>query len=828
MKKVKKNDIILEIQEKSYEDLSAIAKSMVDSCNGDKLKTIVWLDKYAHVEEDGMLAELTPNATFKRVAIAIASVEKTEQEQKYWADEFYKLMSTNKLIPGGRIIAGAGIDAKRTLQNCYFIDLEDDSLEGIFNLAKEIAVTYSRGGGCGIDLSKLRPYNSPVHNAARESTGAASFMDFYSYVTGMIGQFGRRGALLISMDVSHPDIRKFINMKRPSEHLVSLIKSLNEQRKTVRKNSEIAKSFDKAITELAEKATSKVRFANISVKISDAFMQAVEKGENWDLVWGGKTFETVKAADLFNEIIQANYESAEPGALYWDTAVRYSNSEKLGYPIRGVNPCSEQNLCGNTDSGEKLSDVCGLGNINLAEFASWNGEVSWEQLAKAVKSTTRFLDNMVDYNFDRHPLRSQRNAVRLLRRIGIGFTGYADMLIKKGLIYGSKEALQFTDELFKFTKFAAYSASIDLAKERGEFLALKGKRKEFLTGQFLKEMRQEADALYLDGKDKLHICEAILKYGIRNVALLNVPPVGTGAIMVRSSSGCEPIFRRQFSRRTESISGNKTYIVLHPLIEEYMKLKEISDIKNIPTNLFIESSDIAVEDRVLTQAAIQKHIDASISSTINLVSTATTQDIYSIYFRAWKSGCKGITVYRDGSRQGILQEIKEDESEVEDLNLIDRPFALSGETLKLKYRSNRSLYLTANKSGGKISEIFLVTNNSEDVSWALIFGRLLTALFRHVQNPEFIIDEFKQIKQADGVFQIDVDTGKGFFVPGFPYAVGYLLEKAIKGRRRGRKPGVLEEDKNEIFIECPKCNLIAYKNDGGCFICTSCGFSKCS
>lgn len=600
---------------------------------GDELRARVFYEKYALRDFDGNIIEKTPPEMWRRVAREIASQEKTPELQKEWEKRFYSILEDFKFVPGGRIMFGAGNPRKATLLNCYYIPLKEDSIEGIFDCAKEMARTYSYGGGVGIDITILRPKGSPVSNSAIFSTGAVSFMDLFSKVTGTIGQAGRRGALMITLEVRHPDVFDFIDVKDDPLRL-------------------------------------NVRYANISLKITDDFMKAVKEDGLFTLWFENERVKRiehkVRARDIWERLVKRAWSSAEPGVIFWDTAKRYSPTEydeKMA--IKGCNPCSEQML---EDYG-----CCNLGNINLSKFVKnpfkkkpdvekfWKlvyekspdeamdyaEKKGWaypdlKELEKVIRYGMRFLDNVLDYSAPRHPLPQQREASLYTRRTGLGATGLADFLAMMRIKYDTDEAVFMMDKLFEFIKNIAYDESTELSKEKGPFPAFQ--REKHVEMPFLKPS-SNGHGIRED------ILEKIWKYGLRNACLLTIPPVGSGAILAGTTGGIEPIFALSYIRRSESLSRG-TYKVYHPLVAVY--LAEFGgDEKNLP-DFFVTAHQIDPKMRVKIQGTIQKHIDSSISSTVNLPSHTTPEEIGKIYELAWEFGCKGITVYREGSREGVL------------------------------------------------------------------------------------------------------------------------------------------------------------------------------
>ena len=575
--------------------------------DGDELRARVFQEKYALDE-----TETTPVAMWKRIARTMASVE----EHRYgWNTNFADLLEDFAFIPGGRIMFGADNPLKTTLLNCYFIPIQEDSLEGIFKWCKEAAITYSYGGGVGTDISILRPCGSPVDNSARTSSGAVSFMELFSTVTGTIGQHGRRGALMITMDVSHPDVEDFIEIK-------------NDVQK------------------------SQVKYANISLKITDAFMNAVVEDTDFNLVYNGVIHKRISARKLWKKIVASAHKSAEPGIIFWDNCKNYTSCEYGSMKIKGTNPCAEQPL-------EDYGNCC-LGSLNLSHFVAnsfkKDAYIDYIRLFLYIRHAVRFLDNVITYNSNtvhvpdktsrtRHPLVEQSLASVHSRRIGLGFTGLGDMLVKLGLKYDTETAMDVVNDMFDQIKNVAYHTSAQLAGQKGAFHGFD--LEHHAQSKFYSELWQDTKTI-------------IEQHGLRNACLLTVPPVGTGSVLAGVSSGIEPIFDIAYNRRSESLT-QENYKVYHPLAKQYMDDNNILDSTELP-DTFITAHDINPSMRVRMQSIIQKHIDSAISSTVNLPENCSPEEIEDIYMSAWKAGLKGITVYREGAREGILQTQQECET----------------------------------------------------------------------------------------------------------------------------------------------------------------------
>jgi len=754
----------------------------VEFFEGDELRIRCFLDKYALKDLEGRITEKTPKQMWKRLARELSSVETTKEKQREWQRKFYWLLEDFRFIPGGRIMFGAGQPRNATLLNCYVIPIKEDSIEGIFEWCKEAARTYSYGGGVGTDLSILRPKGSPVHNSAIYSSGSVSFMDLFSTTTGTIGQAGRRGALMITIRVDHPDVLDFIEIKN-------------------------------------DPARTKVQYANISVRLTDEFMEAVQKDEEFLLHYQneviGRFEKTVRARELWEKLIKNAHASAEPGLIFWDTVKRESTTEYNGMEVMTTNPCSEIPL--------EPYGCCCLGNINLSKFVLGEFEegakVDWENLEKALRYATRFLDNVLDYNEEKHPLPQQKRASLHSRRIGVGFTGFGDMLIKLGLKYDTEEAIEFTDKLFERIKTVVYDESANLAEEKGTFPAFD--LEEHLKSPFVQR---------LDGK----LLKKIEEKGLRNAALLTVPPVGSGSVLAGCTSGIEPIFSLTYVRRSKSLSRGEFH-VYHPLVKEYLEHFGLEDAGDLP-DTFVTAHQIEPEFRVRMQATIQKHIDHAISSTVNLPQKTTPEEVAKVYLLGWKLGCKGITVYREGSREGILL-TEEATRKRATLTPRPRPKVVQGKTFRMKTEMG-NIYVTINADEKGMVEVFanLGKSGSSAMAFTEAIGRLISLALRSGVKPTAVIEELNLIRGLRPIVQED-----GRVVFSVPDAIAKAMEEYLKGGEQlslleevnpgssAKRSGSLWTDGYESQREaelCPSCGgLLMFTN--GCYICSDCGFSEC-
>lgn len=616
----------------------------------DKLSQDVFLSKYA------AKGEKTPADMWKRLALFASSNEK---DRDRWARTFYWMLEDFKFIPAGRILFGAGNpDYKSTVFNCFVIPIKEDSLDGIFDAGKEAAKTYSRGGGVGIDISILRPAGAKVNNSAKFSTGAWSFMEFYSFITGMIGQNNRRGALLLSIDISHPDVEFFINSKSTPNNYT---REMLDRVRYMYSHRELG-IIEKVLTDM------QVRFANISIKIRDEFMKKVEENDIWELWYPdvvekfpdqiveecyrkgayichekalspydvelvdgyilfechdgkvhfkGKRWEVrkkavykrVKARELWNNIVESAWKSGDPGVLFWDEILRNHNPQYF-QPALCTNPCSEKIL-------SAYSNCC-LGSLNLTKFITSQG---WNYLLleKVIKAAVRFLDNIIELSD--YPLDIQRNYGIQARRLGLGFTGLADAFAMMGIKYGSDESIELAKQVTAFIRDISYRYSVELSKEKGSFESF---NRGFFQSQFVQQLPED-------------IKRDIEKYGIRNSEIISIAPTGSISLLAGLySSGIEPFYSSKFTR----FALGKLYS---------LDLSEVYD-----QDVIVTAFDLDIEKRILLQASIQKYVDSSISSTINLKNETDTSTISDIYKLAWKSKNKGITVFRDGCKSGVI------------------------------------------------------------------------------------------------------------------------------------------------------------------------------
>jgi ribonucleoside-diphosphate reductase alpha chain len=558
----------------------------------------MWDMKYRLKEYDGTPIDLTVQDTWSRVAKSLASVE---DNPEYWEGEFYKALESFKFIPAGRINAGAGSDRNVTLFNCFVMGTVPDSLAGIFDMLKEACITMQQGGGIGYDFSTIRPQGAEVKGVASDASGPLSFMDVWDAGCRTIMSAGtRRGAMMATLRCDHPDVERFIEAKRDPLRL---------------------------------------RMFNMSVLITDPFMDAVDKDEDWDLVFDGKVYKTIKARTLWDKIMLSTYNYAEPGVIFID---RINDMNNLNYceTIAATNPCGEQPL--------PPYGACLLGSINVAALLRDDYSVDVPTLAETVRIAVRMMDNVVDVS--KFPLPAQEQEAKDKRRIGLGVTGLADWLALCGVPYGSDKAVEMTDFLMAFIANEAYRTSVELAKEKGSFPLFD--KEEFLKSEFVKNLDTD-------------VKEGIAEHGIRNALLTSIAPTGTISLYAGNvSSGIEPIFALEYERKVMQKDGS--HVV--ELVQDYAVNKWKRDHGSEPLpDSFVTAQTLTPSDHIRMQAAAQKWVDSSISKTVNCPEDISFDDFKAVYMEAWQTGCKGCTTYRPNDVTGsvlsvVTQEREEDTS----------------------------------------------------------------------------------------------------------------------------------------------------------------------
>lgn len=731
-------------------------------------------------------------------------------------EELKKDILDKKFLFGGRILSNRGLQKqgrKVTYSNCYVIEPPKDNLESIFDAAKKLARTFSYGGGCGIDISKLAPRGAVINNAAKETTGAVSFMDLYNLTTSLIGQNGRRGALMISLGCNHPDLEEFIDIK----------------------------------TDL-----NKITKANISIRVTDEFMRAVALGEYYDLTFvreetGEEIVKTVFAPDIFDKLCKNNWNYGEPGILYWDAIEKWNLlADDSEFKFAGVNPCAEEPL--------PAGGSCLLGAINLAAFVD-NGKFDFDDFADTVARAVKYLNEVLDEGLELHPLEEQRESVADWRQIGLGIFGLADMLIKLGIEYGSADSIYLCDKIGFIMADVAIGTSAYLARDKKPY------------NKFKPEALDKN--LYFIGNTRGETKRAVQRFGLRNSQLLTIAPTGSISTMLGVSGGIEPIFDTSYTRKTESLHGHDQYYEVYtPIVKEYLDNNEV--IHNLNTgkpvlpSYFVTAKTIDPMKRVKIQSIWQKHIDASISSTVNLPESATVEDVRKLYIYAWKNRLKGLTIFRENcARVGVLTSEKKEEPKVKieekdilpDKKVFDKikPMTrsdlggrLNGGTYVKKTACGK-LYITINRDDNdNLVEVFIDPGKSGGcVANAESLGRMASTMLRGGMAIESIVDSVKGVKcsactQAKGSKKVIDGLSCGDILARTIQEEYDRFNKCETCSKKEIKDAVKEKDilkeqfkammKPENWVvpnnTCPECGM-EMTNEGGCVTCKNCGYSKC-
>ncbi|WP_368222404.1 adenosylcobalamin-dependent ribonucleoside-diphosphate reductase [Blautia wexlerae] len=716
--------------------------------------------------------------------------------------EIANLIKEKKFLFGGRILANRGLENKGrkiSLSNCYVIEPPEDNIESIFDCAKKLARTYSYGGGCGVDISKLSPRGAKVNNAAKETTGSVSFMDLYSMVTGLIGQSGRRGALMLSLSCEHPDLEEFIGIKSDLDRVTK---------------------------------------ANISIRITDKFMAAVKNKTPFTLSFtrletGETITKEIDAYETFHKMCEMNWDYAEPGMLFWD---RINNWNLLScddeFEYAGTNPCAEEPL--------PAGGSCLLGSINLAEFACDTG-FDFESFKHCVKSSVIALNEVLDEGLPLHPLKEQRESVYDWRQIGLGIFGLADLLIKLGIKYGSPEAIDLCDMIGHTMADMAIKTSAVLAKECGVYPKYKPEAVEqsaFYSKNALGETK-----------------ELVESFGLRNSQLLTIAPTGSLSTMIGVSGGIEPIFANYYTRKTESLKGHDEYYKVYtPIVKEYMDKHELKDDSELP-DYFVTAQTLDYKNRIYMQSIWQSHIDASISSTVNVPNDFTVEQVEGLYMTAWDAGLKGVTIFRDGcKRAGILTTSSTEENDaIEETKPLPRGYIVVADDnvigLKRKIMSGcGSLHVVAmfDPINGELLETYISKGSTGGCQSNLAaVSRLISLSARAGVDVYTIADQLRSCPACPsyvGRTMTKHDTSKGKCCPD---AVANALIEMYKEMQESISDGDkdistsvksqtikknIESKESIVDVEiknpCPVCGE-ELTFEGGCNVCKNCGWSKC-
>lgn len=688
------------------------------------------------------------------------------------AHAFFEEMKNLRFIPGGRILAYAGRGSeKATLSNCFVMGRIEDSMEGIMRALNESALTMKAGGGIGLDFSTLRPYGAEVKGTQSVSSGPVSFMEMWNSMSRTISGVGdRKGAMIAVLRCDHPDIERFINAKRDN-------------------------SMDHPVLE---------KF-NISVLVTDAFMRAVIDNRAWDLLFNGEVYKTVKARDLWQAIVKSNWRTAEPGVLFYDNI---NNLNNLYYceEITASNPCGELPM--------PPYGACTLGSINLTAFVNdpfGNPAIDWDTLSMTVKRAVRFLDLTVDKNY--YPVPEQERVARATRRIGLGVMGLGSMLAMMKLRYGGSEALDLVENLFAFIRESAYGASANLAREKGSFPLFD--RERYLGGKYIESL-------------SLYVRKQISEHGMRNSHILTVAPTGSISQLIGNvSSGIEPIFHIRYYRK----NYGQAIEVEDYAYRIYRELR--GDTEEIP-DYFVTAHDLSWKEHIDTMAVIQRYVDSAISKTINVPKDTTVDQLQDVYIHAWRSGLKGCTIYREGSLDEEI--LSMDRKEKSSIKHFERPYSLEGKTYKVRLPENRHAYyltFTHRREDGKNRPVELFINSKDPLveEWVKALGRLTSAVFRNVQDPTFLADEFREIMGKSGFWS----SQRRKYVPSLIAEFGEVMRDyfAEIGLIDPEVPIELysEEstgkDNGDKLAYCRVCGQYAAIFEEGCLKCLACGYNKC-
>ncbi|SFQ09368.1 adenosylcobalamin-dependent ribonucleoside-diphosphate reductase [Tranquillimonas alkanivorans] len=743
----------------------------------------IWDMKYRLKEGDGTPLDRSVEDTWRRVARATAAVE---ADPAVWEDRFYAALEDFRFLPAGRITAGAGTGRSVTLFNCFVMGTIPDSMGGIFDMLKEAALTMQQGGGIGYDFSTIRPKGADVLGVAADASGPLSFMDVWDSMCRTIMSAGsRRGAMMACMRCDHPDIEDFITAKSDAARL---------------------------------------RNFNVSVLVTDAFMEAVKADGPWELVFGGKVYRTIAARDLWNRIMRSTYDYAEPGVIFID---RINQMNNLAYceTIAATNPCGEQPL--------PPYGACLLGSINLARLVTGAFEegahLDEAALDDLVATAVRMMDNVVDAS--RFPLEAQAREAQAKRRIGLGVTGLADALLMLRLRYGTEEAARQAEAWMKRIARSAYLASVEIAKEKGAFPLFDAEK--FLASGALRHMDDDVRA-------------AIREHGIRNALLTSIAPTGTISLYAGNvSSGIEPVFAYAYTRKVLQRDGSRTEEeVVDYAVQMWRDKYGDADLPDF----FVNAQTLQPLEHVRMQAAAQKWVDSSISKTINCPEDISFPDFKDVYLEAYETGCKGCTTYRPNEVTGSVLTVSESAdrepaaqvSEPGEVVYIseplDRPQALEGNTYKLKWPgSEHAIYITINdivlNGHRRPFEIFINSKNMEHFSWTVALTRMISAVFRRGGDVSFVVEELKAVFDPRGGAWM-----QGKYIPSILAAIGGVIERHLIaiGFIDGEGMGLKSDPHAELVPlghprgkSCPSCGSFDLRMIEGCLTCAACGHSKC-
>jgi ribonucleoside-diphosphate reductase alpha chain len=728
----------------------------------------IWSAKYRFSTPDHT-TENTIEATWRRVAKALAAPEEETLRAEH-ARHFNAALRDFRFLPGGRILAGAGTGRSVTLFNCFVMGTIPDTLDGIFAQLREAALTMQQGGGVGMDFSTIRPKGAPVHGVGAEASGPLSFMDAWDAMCRTVMSAGaRRGAMMGCLRIDHPDIEAFIDAKRDP---------------------------------------AKLRNFNLSVLVTDAFMAALRADADWPLTFDGVVFRIVKAGVIWEKLMRATYDGAEPGVIFIDR-INALNTLADIETIAATNPCGEQPL--------PPYGACLLGAINLARLVKApftdNAHIDPDDLAALVAVAVRMLDNVIDLS--KYPLPQQAEEAMSKRRIGLGVTGLADALIFCRTRYGDEAAIARTNQWLGVIKRAAYRASAHLAKDKGAFPLW---HKGLLEKPNLKGLDAETKAL-------------IRAHGLRNACLTTIAPTGTTSLIAGNvSSGIEPVFAFSYTRKVRQADGStKEEPVEDYALQVWRKLHADAPMDN---DYFVSAQTLQPDDHLRMQAAAQAHIDSAISKTVNCAEAIPFTDFSDIYLKAYDLGCKGCTTYRPNPITGSILTSPAPKSEkAAPPPLPKRPARLHGATTKIKWPdSEHALYVTINDAEDQGEqrpfEIFLNSKNMEHYAWSLALTRMISAVFRRGGDVRFVAEELKAVFDPRGGAWIE-----GRYVPSVLAAIGEVIQRHLDNPHADTDR--LHPDHSPTSgamttpRACPKCGAAALLRKEGCDTCLECGYSKC-
>jgi ribonucleoside-diphosphate reductase alpha chain len=773
----------------------------------------IWDMKYRLRGPSGEPLDKTIEDTWRRVATALAA---PEPDPALWSERFYAAMTDFKFLPAGRVVAGAGSGRLVTLFNCFVMGAIPDDMGGIFGHLREAALTMQQGGGIGYDFSTLRPRGAPVKGVGADASGPLSFMDVWDAMCRTIMSAGyRRGAMMATLRCDHPDIEDFIE---------------------------------------AKKEAGRLRMFNLSVLVTDAFMKAIEDNAPWELSFEGAVWKVLPARELWDKIMRATYAYAEPGVIFIDRINRRNN---LWYceQINATNPCGEQPL--------PPYGACLLGSINLASLVenpfTPEARLDLDRLRRLVPDCVRMMDNVIDIS--RFPLPQQNEEASQKRRIGLGVTGLADALILCGLRYGSPAAVAATEGWLAAIEREAYLASTALAAEKGPFPLFD--RERYLAGETVASRDPEVRA-------------KIAENGIRNALLTSIAPTGTISLFADNvSSGIEPVFSFRHTRNLLMPDGtHREEEVADYAYRMFRRLK--GELAPLP-DYFVDAQVLSPEDHVVMQATVQKHVDSSISKTINLPAEIPFDSFKDIYRQAYALGCKGCTTYRPNEVTGAVLAVRDEAPSPQlsprqpELPLpvpppapsprpadifeaggvvymtqpLSRPEALPGQTYKIRWPdSEHALYITLNdivQDGRRRPfEVFINSKNMEHYAWTVALTRMISAVFRRGGDVSFVVEEMKAVFDPRGGAWME-----GRYVPSLLAAIGDVIERhmieigflpakhqrtAIADQKVAAAGDALLTDQRRHPVglaQCPKCGQAALIRIEGCDQCTNCDYSKC-